>query len=200
MSVTVLSILNPKIFYQFLLSVEFSNFGKHTEECQTHEEECDVSQLNYAYYYLALIVFLTLGRSNRISFLWRTMAEILNMLNEMHKKHQSKLRRIQLDIDEQEIRVSSRKTTESISVADYNHDIEAPHNYKDSQAGSAKSMINDDYMFVTMDHGQNIKHTPNQRYGYGTENQENQEIQEKENARAQTGDDEDVQPRSTYIS
>ena len=107
MAIIVISSFNPKLFYQFLLSVEFANFGKYTEECANAENHCEVSVLNYAYYYFGLVIFLTLGRSNRISFLWRTIAETFNMLNKIQNNYVAILSNVSLDVNKQEVKVAA---------------------------------------------------------------------------------------------
>ena len=80
-------ILDPKMFYQFCISLEFSIFGKYIMDLcdddsddsshdtstdtsdstnrrnllSSDESECDASIEYYAYYYVALVLFLTLG-------------------------------------------------------------------------------------------------------------------------------------------
>ena len=131
MSVTVLGGFNPRMFYQFLVSVDYANFGQYTNQCSatfedTEDTEDDsisctdeISDVAYAYYYLALIIFLTLGRSNRMSFLWRTIGEICDKLVEIQNKYSERLTRAKYSEDRPGMelvrtKVGTRKTTQNI--------------------------------------------------------------------------------------
>ena len=135
-----ISIFNPKIYYQFLVSVDYALFGKYMETCSidtvdasydsysynynSNDDEfsrwttnlkssssnnlsnmkstsensdtttCDVDEIYYAYYYVSVVLFLTLGRPNSISFLWHTTGEIRDILDEMHAKYVAMLEKV----------------------------------------------------------------------------------------------------------
>ena len=111
--ISIISVFfNAKMFYQFMLSLDFAIYGKYivcddygvssaestssaelTSSAETETETSDTgTEYSYcsdevektydAYYYFSLLFFFSLGRANSISFLWRTIGTVWDSLIE----------------------------------------------------------------------------------------------------------------------
>ena len=96
-------VIDPKIFYQTSLCLYFAIYGDdwvctcddyddEIEDCAV-EWDCpqDTETLYDAYEAVAHVLIQTLGRSHRISLLWRIVCEILDALIARHKRYVSHL-------------------------------------------------------------------------------------------------------------
>ena len=90
-------VINSKFFYQNEVTLYFAIFGddliceEFKEYSESYSYNCETdsnaTEIESAYYYVAIVMILTLGRSHRISLLWRIMCEISDTLVVKHAKY-----------------------------------------------------------------------------------------------------------------